>query len=315
LLIALRAWPLAEIERFAVESLLETLPDAERTVHATPLALFDCDRAVILGDPRSALTFLDAWERGVAADINHPSTLRLASCARGDALFALGQTAEARRLFDLAICAPAPVDRPLWRAHLGRARVAHADSDRGRALHHARIVIDGLRSSVDECGADVTRRLAAETGSFVLIELGDRATADDAFEVSATAHLARLREIDHATRHLPDLRDAAADDIAFFNECRAHAERASIGDLAQVARAIERAARTGATGLAGAADISAWIGHRSGTARICAWCGRIATPDGRWLALGELLPTLEEATHGACDSCAADLFRRMSAPS
>lgn len=185
-----------------------------------------------------------------------------------------------------------------------RLAAARASGDPARRRSAARAALAASRGQGRLDGLAARRAFTGGLAAEELVAAGaPAAEIHEAYDLVATALLARIVELDAAVRALPTLGlpdlDAARELAAFRDSC-----------LEAQGEAMRRVAR--------------WFGEGGGRlprelrdrmlpdgwAHVCAWCQRLRPAEGTWLPIGQFLrhATTLDVTHTICPGCATTVF-------
>ncbi|MEM7167306.1 MAG: hypothetical protein AAF581_17730 [Planctomycetota bacterium] len=142
------------------------------------------------------------------------------------------------------------------------------------------------------CDDELIHYARALGRSFAKLDCVDHAR--DAYDLAATAALARLIQLHRAAKELPELAEATAADWELLN---AHRQRL----VARQSRLYEAIVELWQPGNP-AFDLV--VGDDE-LLRVCAWCKRVHGVDGTWTPVTQFFPDMADlsATHGICTDC------------
>ena len=183
-------------------------------------------------------------------------------------------------------------------AHLGQV---------GEAVARAASLFDRLENGRELLGARGWIDQAVALAEVLEDPCRDLVGSKRAYDIAATAMVSRILELDRAVQDVPQLGFTNPSDIAVLAESRWRFTEQQERMTAAVRRMLERAAR------AGAEDLTPLLDPNT-LGRMCAWCGKVGTPQGTWLPIAQYLPKAEPSrlTHGICPTCVASMESGMT---
>lgn len=230
---------------------------------------------------------------------------------RAIALASLGRVAEAQTA--CAVGSHGYSQNPMCRLQLlvVRLLIAAALEDRGGVAAVAAdwlaevAALDGnMRRQVgDGQIADLTSEVAcrAESAGLGIADL------QPLWDLVGGAILARIRDVEAETGRAPELDHLHADDVAALLDARSRLD-------AQHARWLDAVRSTVLRAVAAGEAMPRSLQRSDRRVLLCAWCGRVADDEGRWVPVGYYVPRLPldapiVANHGMCETCYAAASR------
>ncbi len=295
---ALELWEVLRAQWQQSEERIEALPEEER---AGARDLFLWPRVYLAlqdGDAVLARELSRAFHAAYG-ERRDPTSRALAAVMRADIMAAHG---EPDRALEILAAAEVIQDLPLLdRIYVACQTVEHLkDADRlADARARARQVLAWLDDPSAELEpGDLGIHLALDLGRLLAGDPAQAEAAQRAFDLAAESVLARIASLDEAARRMPELCELPPGDFAWIADLRVLYQRHQADLVESVTRLLGDPQNAPELFLGSDDPADAYL-------RICAWCSRVGTRNGRWLPLAHYLPTSRAApvSHGICREC------------
>ena len=292
-------WPAFRAALDEMARVLATVPADTEIPLRRRLAVQRIRHAVRTGDLASAEREVADFERLIALPAAETADPRWFDMIRASIAVQTGRLDDARRLLDAVRARPASragVD-PLPQYDLEYA-LAAGRLDDARAV--AGRMLDVVETRGEEFGTGSALLWASRAIEVATVHAPDPALARRAFDAAGRTILRRIAEVDHVMRLLPELSTSEPEDRAFLIASRARFQQ-------EQARLLDGVADFFRTHLDTVADLVPRLDAMDAFVSVCAWCRRVALPDGAWLPVGHYLPRQGplRLTHGICPECLA----------
>ena len=305
-------WPAFRDALDEMERVLATVPPDTEIPLRRRLAVQRIRHAVRTGDLAAAEREVADFERLIALPAPETADPRWFDMIRASIAVQTGRLDDAQRLLDAVRARPASragVD-PLLQYELEYALAARR-LDEARDI--ARRMLDVVETRGEEFGTGSALLWASRAVEVATVHAPDPALARRAFDAAGRTILRRIEEVDRVMRLLPELSTSEPEDRAFLIASRARFQQ-------EQARLLDGVAEFLRAHLDAVADLLPRFDTSEAFVSVCAWCRRVARPDGTWLPVGHSLPRQGplRLTHGICPDCLrreqARLARRGPAP-
>ncbi len=176
-----------------------------------------------------------------------------------------------------------------------------------------RRMLDVVETRGEEFGTGSALLWASRAIEVATVHAPDPALARRAFDAAGRTILRRIEEVDRVMRLLPELSTSEPEDRAFLIASRARFQQ-------EQTRLLDGIAEFFRAHLDAVADLLPRFDVSEAFVSVCAWCRRVALPNGTWLPVGHYLPLQGplRLTHGICPDCLrreqAQLGRRSPPP-
>lgn len=301
----LGAWDAHHAALDAMAGVLADLPPDTEIPLRRRLVIQRIRHAVRTGDLPRAEREVAAFERLLALPAPEPADPRWFDMIRASIAIQTGRVADGRRLLDAVRALPAAragVD-PLPQYELELA-VAERRPEVAREV--ARRMLDVVETRGEEFGTGSALLWASRAVEVATVLAPDPALARRAFDAAGRTILRRITEVERVMRLLPELSTSEPEDRAFLIASRARFQQ-------EQARLLDGVAEFLRSHLDTVADLVPRLDAVDTFVSVCAWCRRVALPDGTWLPVGHYLPRQGplRLTHGICPDCLSRERRRL----
>lgn len=282
-----------------MDRVLATVPPDTEIPLRRRLTVQRIRHAVRTGDLARAERAVTDLERLLALPAPEPADPRWFDMIRASIAVQTGRVDDGRRLLDAVRARPAAragVD-PLPQYELEYALAARRFDE---ARDVARRMLDVVETRGEEFGTGSALLWASRAVEVATVRAPDPALARRAFDAAGRTILRRIAEVDRVMRLLPELSTSEPDDRAFLIASRARFQH-------DQARLLDGVADFLRTHLDAVGDLLPRPDASDPFLSVCAWCRRVALPDGTWLPVGHYLPRQGplRLTHGICPECLA----------